>query len=149
MWVNMVDYEYDPINQTIIKKSEISINWFLSQILGKKKSQITKVNDNEIQQFVFALEQIEMPDGDSALSWARKQLQEKCEMASAKQGEVWYKIHERYKYIIFQMDMIISNPKFIQKTRERMNVVKKEEVDKKKVVKEKYIPKMKVSFKKL
>ena len=104
-----VKYHYDEENGIFIKDDEISVNWLVSQILGKKDLQITKVSNEDLLKFLHILNDsdLRMIDGQHSLIWLKGQLKEKQQMAAAKEGEVQYDLAEKFKYIIFNIDKII------------------------------------------
>jgi len=108
-----VKYHYDQDNGIFIKDDEISVNWLASQVLNKKDVQITKLSNEELLNFIHILNtsELRMPDGEHSLIWLKRQLTEKAAMASAKEGKVQYDLAETFKYIIYQIDMLVVSDK--------------------------------------
>lgn len=104
-----IKYRYDEQDGIFVRDSEISVNWFLSEVLDEPNLQITKVSNEQIQEFLYLLEKsdLRMPDGKHSLFWLKEKLDEKFKMAEAKLGEVWSKIADRYHYILEQIDFTL------------------------------------------
>jgi hypothetical protein len=120
------ELKYDEEKGVYVKDSDISINWLISEILGKQNLQVSKVSNEEIHTFLSILDKtdLRMPDGKHSLFWLRDNLKEKIQMADAKTGEAWYKISERYRFIVEQIDIILCSCKNIK---ERMEIKRPEE----------------------
>lgn len=105
-----IAYHYDQQLGTFVKSDSISLNWFLSEVLQKPKLRVTKVEDDDIKQFIDLLlkSNLRMPDGTHSLKWVKDQINEKFEMAKAQKGEAWEKVVDRYRYILNQVDLFIS-----------------------------------------
>jgi len=101
-------YRFDEIEGIFVRESEISANWLISKVLDKNL-QITKASNDEIQKFLHILDESElrMPDGKHSLVWLKDHLKEKFQMADAKEGETWFKITERFRYILEQIDFTL------------------------------------------
>lgn len=123
------NYRYDEQNGIFIRENEISVNWLLSQVLGQEKLQITKVSNEDIQKFLYLLvhSDLRMPDGKHSIFWLKDQLKEKEDMAGGKAGQTWFKIAERYRYIIEQIDYSLIGCENIHDMME----IKKEEKEEK------------------
>lgn len=106
-------YRYDEDLGVFIRESEISVNWLLSEVLKQEKLQITKISNEDIQRFLFLLDEsdLRMPDGKHSLIWLKEQLKEKRDMSNAKTGKVWEDITERYRYILEQIDFTLMKSK--------------------------------------
>lgn len=117
-------YRFDELEGIFIRESEISANWLISQILNKEL-QITKASNDEIQKFIHILNEsnLRMPDGKHGLIWLKENLIEKFKMSDAKDGEVWVKITERYRYILEQIDLTLINSNY----QEKIKTVKEEQ----------------------
>ena len=104
-----IKYHYDADLGVFVNENEISVNWFLSQVLKKENLQITKVSDEEIQTFLLLLEQsnFRMPDGQHSLYWLKNKIRIREEGAKSKTGESFYDLYERYKFIREQIDFIL------------------------------------------
>jgi len=120
-------YHFDEESGIFIRESEISINWFVSQVLGQENLQITKVSNEDIQKLLYLLDNsdLRMPNGQHSLFWLREKVKEKMVMDEAKLGEVWDKVVERFRYIIEQIDYTLIKSKNIKEKME----IKKEEVN--------------------
>jgi hypothetical protein len=103
-------FHYDEQQGIFVFEDEISANWLLSQVLNKPDSQISKVSNSEIQEFLGLLSSsdLRMPNGQHSLFWLKQQLKEKIEMAEGQKGETWHQIVIRYRYILECIDQILS-----------------------------------------
>jgi hypothetical protein len=101
-------YRFDETEGVFIRQSEISANWLISTIL-EKSIQITKATNDEIQKFLLILDSsdLRMPDGKHSLIWLKDHLKEKLTMTEAKDGEIWFNVAERFRFIIEQIDMTL------------------------------------------
>jgi hypothetical protein len=117
---------FDETQGIFIRESEISLNWILSEVLGKPDLQITKVSNEEVISFLSLLDKsnLRLPDGQHALLWVKEQVRQKRAMADAQNSETWLKIAERYRYINEQIDMILVTSKDIK---EKMQKIKPEQ----------------------
>jgi hypothetical protein len=72
--------------------------------------QITKISNEDLQKFLIILKESDIripPKGQFCLFWLKEQIKEKLAMAEANQGEVWYDIASRFRYIMDQLDITL------------------------------------------
>ena len=102
-------YRFDDSTGAFVNEREISANWLLSQVLGRKGLRITMVSNEDITAFLTILRESElrMMDGQHSLFWLRKRMKDRLDMSTAQDGESHYRASERYRYIIEQIDMIL------------------------------------------
>ena len=119
---------FDETQGIFIRESEISLNWILSEILGKSDLQITKVSNEEVIRFLSLLDKsnLRLPDGQHALLWVKEQVRQKRAMADSQNSEVWFKIAERYRYINEQIDMILVTSKDVKEKMQNLKPEQKE-----------------------
>lgn len=115
-------YHYDEQDGIFIFEDEISVNWLLSQIL-QSELQITKISNEQLQLFLSILSKsdLRMPDGEYCLFWLRKQIKEKMEMSDSKTGQSAYDLTIRYRYILENIDNVLSE---ISDISEKMDIKK-------------------------
>ena len=102
-------YKFDEENGIFVRDSEISVNWLLSQILGRN-AQISKVSNADIMLFVTVLAEskLVMPDGRIALYWLREKMQGHYDESKNKLSRVWEDISDQYRFLLEQIDMILA-----------------------------------------
>jgi len=113
-------YRYDEQDGVFIRDTEISVNWVVSQILGKK-CQITKIDNNDLQKFLLMLSEsdMRMPDGKYVLFWLKDKLKEKKDLVEGKRSEAAFNTTERYKFILEQIDFFLIG---IKNLKEKMEI---------------------------
>jgi len=102
-------YCYDHQEGIFIFEDEISINWLISQVLNTPDLQISKVSNEQLQDFLALLSNsdLRMPNGQHSLFWLKDQLKEKLSLSQSKNTEAWHNVCIRFKFIIEQIDQIL------------------------------------------
>jgi hypothetical protein len=105
-----IKYHYDQEEGIFVKESDLSVNWLLSQVFQLPDLQITKISNEELQKFLYLLDQsnLRMPDGKHSLIWIKDNLKEKLEMSKAQLGKSWERVTDRYRFILQQIDLILT-----------------------------------------
>ena len=122
--MSKIKYKYDQENGIFVKENELSVNWLVSNILNRQNLQITKISNDEVIELLNILDNsdLRMPNGQHSLFWLKAKLKEYCDMTSAKQGEVWVGVADRYRWIIEQIDMVLISTKNIQEKMKNYDV---------------------------
>ena len=120
-------YRYDEQEGIFVRKSEISVNWLLRQILADDHLQITKINNNQLHIFLKVLNEsdLRMHEGEHAIVWLKNQLTEKRNMTKHKLGEKWEIISNKYQFIVEQIDLLLIN---CDDYEEKMKIIKEPEI---------------------
>jgi len=116
------------MNGVFIRENEISVNWLLTQVLtSNEKLQITKISNDDVERFLYLLDNsdLRMPNGQHSLIWLKDKLKEKQSMAESKSGETWFKVTERYRFLLEQIDMTLIKSGNIK---EKMEIKVEEEI---------------------
>jgi hypothetical protein len=116
-------YRFDEQTGIFIRESEISVNWFISQVLKRENLQVTKISNDDIQTLLLKIDNLRMPDGKHSLIWLKEKLKEYFEMSNVKQGEEFQKLSERYRFIVEQIDFALARSKNLK---EKMEIRKEE-----------------------
>ena len=68
---NNFKYRYDEVEGIFIRDSEISVNWFISEVLKEEKLRITKISNEDVFKLLQLLDKsdLRMPDGKHSLFW--------------------------------------------------------------------------------
>lgn len=114
-------YHYDEQEGIFVFEDEISINWMLSQVLNQQSLQITKISDQQLNNFLDLLSKsdLRMPDGKYCLFWLKDHIKEKMGLADAKLGQAWHNNVIRYRYILERIDIELSQTKDLH---DKMNI---------------------------
>lgn len=96
--------------KVVYAESEINTNWLLNQILGTKGQQISKISSDDLQRFlhILSVSNLVMPDGSDSLVWLKKRLKKRFDDSLGQRGSSWEEISKRYRYIIEQIDILLT-----------------------------------------